>query len=441
MPGTTKTYDALLESISAMPVIDCHEHMQGPHNAPTFEEPIASLIQGYVHSDLVSAGFGVSRDEMAKLQDPEVATDDKWPLFAQLWNATKHTAYARVTRNILSRVYGIDELDREALDRVAAALGPVDEARYHKVLEDAGIKALLVDVLGWSEGGIKKFARGGTEFPATFKPLISLPGLHPTSFTAQTVDYFASIFDRTVTNLDDFLEVIYEVMEKCVAAGAIGIKDQSAYSRIIEYDLETREAAERQFNAILSDPRAVLGWPEGRPLNDYLFHRYMRFAGELALPVQLHTGHMAGIRSRVTDANASHLRSVLEVHKSVRFDLFHGNWPYMGDYLFLGKNYPNVALDLCWVHIIDPYYSVQLLERGVQVVPHTKFHLFGGDYGDFPEYVVGHLEIARQNTARALANLVDSRWISHDEAIELARAWLYDNPNAFFALGLPEGDA
>jgi hypothetical protein len=128
------------------------------------------------------------------------------------------------------------------------------------------------------------------------------------------------------------------------------------------------------------------------------------------------------------------LRTVLETHRNVRFDLFHGNWPYLGDLLFLGKNYPNAALDLCWLHIIDPDYSIELLERGVKVVPHTKFHAFGGDYPDVPEYAVSHLEIARENTAAALAGLVDSGWISREEAVQLARGWFYENPKRFFRL-------
>jgi len=162
----------------------------------------------------------------------------------------------------------------------------------------------------------------------------------------------------------------------------------------------------------------------------------MELARELDLPVQVHTGHMAGVRNRVDKTNASFLTGVLEVHRGVKFDLFHGNWPYMGDYLYLGKNYQNVSLDLCWLHIIDPDYSVELLERATKVLPHTKIHGFGGDYGDTPEYAVEHLRIARENIALALSHLIERRWIDEEQAIQLANAWLFDNPNSFFKLGL-----
>ncbi|HUV88881.1 MAG TPA: amidohydrolase family protein, partial [Anaerolineae bacterium] len=178
----------------------------------------------------------------------------------------------------------------------------------------------------------------------------------------------------------------------------------------------------------------------GKPLNDHLFHQYMRFARELDLPVQLHTGHMAGVRNRVDKTNAAYLASVLELHRDVRFDLFHGNWPYLGDLLFLGKNYPNVALDCCWLHIIDPDFASELLERSVLTLPHTKVHGFGGDYGDVPEFVAGHLKIARENIAGTLARLVERGWLEEEEAVRLAADWLFNNPNRFFKLGFGETD-
>jgi len=119
---------------------------------------------------------------------------------------------------------------------------------------------------------------------------------------------------------------------------------------------------------LLIDPRNQLAWPDAKPLDDYLFHQYMRYAREFHLCVQVHTGHMGGIRNRVDKANAAHLASVLELHSEVKFDLFHGNWPYMGDLLFLGKNYPNVSLNLCWVYTVDPIYAKELLTHLTQPV-------------------------------------------------------------------------
>jgi hypothetical protein len=429
-------FNRLHEQINAMPVIDSHEHLSGPEERPPYKEPIASLIHGYMLSDLHSAALGISDREVARLADEDVSTDVKWPLFERLWRSTEHTAYARVTKLILKNVYGESALTREALDRVAAKLAGQTEETYFRTIDEAGIEAMLVDVLGWSP--LDRFVNGDKTFPDKWRPMISLPGLHPTTMNREVIDFYGSLVDRTITSLDEFLEVVFTVFERCMERGAIGIKDQSAYSRNIAYDVVPKNEAEAQFNLILADPRNSLGWPDGKALNDYLFHQYMRFARDLDLPVQLHTGHMAGIRNRVDKTNAALLGSVLELHRDVRFDLFHGNWPYLGDLLFLGKNYPNVALDCCWLHIIDPDYASELLERSVLTLPHTKVHGFGGDYGDVPEFVAGHLQIARENIAGTLTRLVERRWLDEEEALRLAADWLFNNPNRFFKLGFEE---
>jgi hypothetical protein len=436
LPLSSAVYKRLYDRIAVMPVIDCHEHLIGPEARPPYQEPIAALIQGYVFNDLQSAGYGIPAREIARLQDPEVPTDEKWPLFEQLWHATEHTAYARVTRLVLKQVYGEPKLTRQALERVSEKLASRDEAAYFNTIEASGIRAMLVDVLGWLP--LDRFLDGKKVFPDKWRLMISLPGLHPNSFNRATIDYYGSLANKHITSLDEYLETVFVLFQRCIELGAVGLKDQSAYDRVISYELVPRAEAERLFNRVLADPRNHLGWPESKPLGDFLFHHFMRLAGDLDLPVQIHTGHMAGIYNRVDKANAVHLSGLLELHQKVRFDLFHGNWPYLGDLLFLGKNYPNVSLNCCWLHIIDPLYARQLLERAVLTLPHTKIHGFGGDYGDVPEFVAGHLQIARENIAAALADLVEDGWLEEEDAVNLAAGWLFNNPNRFFRLGMAE---
>ena len=68
------------------------------------------------------------------------------------------------------------------------------------------------------------------------------------------------------------------------------MKDQSAYSRILLYGNPTKAEAEKLFNFILEDPRRCLGWPQAKPLDDYIFNQFLEIAEDLDLPVQIHTG-------------------------------------------------------------------------------------------------------------------------------------------------------
>jgi predicted TIM-barrel fold metal-dependent hydrolase len=158
----------------------------------------------------------------------------------------------------------------------------------------------------------------------------------------------------------------------------------------------------------------------------------------LDLPVQLHTGLLAGLRNNIAGVNAPHLIPVLELHRNVKFDLFHANWPYGGEWLFLGKNYPNVYLNFCWANIIDPIYCQNLFQQCVSVVPHGKVFAYGSDFVGQADHAWAHVSIMQENLAIALSNLVEIEYLSINEAQTIAVRWLYQNPNEFFKLELPE---
>jgi len=428
----SETYSRIREAIESIPVIDCHEHVVGPEARPAYVEPISTLIAGYVHSDLTSAY--AADEEMTLLADDQIPLEDKWPVFEKIWRRTEHTGYARVTKLILRDLYGEDEMSLEALKRVARRLSERTKEDYDKLLDDAGIRIRITNVLG-SPQELRPFLDGTKKLSPRDRLVFPLPMLHMQARSHDEIGMICGLVGRRVTSLDEYLDVCRELIRRGKEAGIVGLKDQSAYQRGLDYANPTRADAESLFNLIMDDPRNSLGWPQAKPLDDFLFHSFMRMARDMDLPVQLHTGHMAGIRNDVAKTNPALLRGVLELHRDVRFDLFHGSWPYAGDLLFLVKNYPNVALDCCWLHIIDPVYATNLLHQAVGAVPHAKIHGFGGDYMDMPEYAVGHLKIARDNIAEALARCVDEGWLGRDEALAVAADWLFNNPNEFFRLG------
>jgi hypothetical protein len=444
---STPVFDRLLEQIAALPVIDCHEHADagafgpgGYERLPSPTEPIAALIRGYVLSDLYSVGADFAACNL--LQDATLPTEQKWPILAELWPKVEHTAYGRVTRLVMRDYYGESEMSLEALRRVGDRLGPRSPASYAEAFGRANIRLALTDVLNWRSDSMARYLSGALNLPPYMRLMFPLRLFHvinsgePNAHDQSGIQAIGGWADRHITSLDEFLEAVFIVLRRARDRGSAGLKDQSAYERSLSYDVVSRSDAERLFNRLLADPRHALGWPEAKPLDDFLFHQYMRFAHELGMPVQLHTGHMAGVWNRVDKADAGLLAPVLELHQRVRFDLFHGNWPEMGPLLFLGKNYPNVALDCCWLQIIDPLYAEELLQRTVVTVPHTKVHGFGGDYVDAPEFSAAHLVIAREVIASALAGLVERGWLDEAQAAGIAADWLFNNPNRFFGLGL-----
>ncbi|MCJ7623117.1 MAG: amidohydrolase [Anaerolineaceae bacterium] len=435
------TYEDIRQAISELPVIDTHEHTISHLLAPEPKEPIANLVFDYTCDDLLSAGAGSLTGYFG---DQDIPTETKWLKFIKYWKQIEFTGYALLTKRIMLDFYGEGEMTLDALQRIRARLiDQQDPEVYDRIIKEANIKCRLLDSLGTIRGEFTplegEILAGERELHHLDRFLIHLTEYHHMIQRWKTVQQMVRPSEVMIKTLDDYLVVCREKFQTLKQKGAVGIKDQSAYFRSLHFENAARSQAEPLFNRIIEDPRQSLGWPENKPLDDYLWHRFMEIAAELDLPVQLHTGHLAdntGIfRNDVTKANAILLTNTVEFHKDVRFDLLHGNWPYTGELLFLVKNYPNVYMNLTWLHIISPIAVRNLLNEAVGTIPHSKIIAFGGDHRDSAVHIAAHLSIALDNIAWALADQVDTGWIKSREAVQIAADWLFNNPNEFYKLG------
>lgn len=424
MRSNARCYEELRQEIERIPLVDCHDH--SGEMGPKPQDPAAAVIDWYMRSDLLSAS---SDADVAVMFDAKRSLDERWPILERAWKRTRHTGYADVVRRGMRRYYGEEELSLEGLRRIGEKMIDFSvQENFERVLDDAGIVVRLEDIFS---------APAQPKLPPRSRLMISLPSFHAIC-SAEDVTQMAGSPEKAITSLEEYEAAVLERFRQCKAGGAVGFKDQSAYTRSLDYGNPTRAEAEAAFNWIMADPRRRLSYPEGnKPLGDYLFHVFLRAARDMDLPVQIHTGHMAGIRNDVRKANAALLTPVLELHRDTRFDLFHANWPYSGDVLFLVKNFPNVAIDFCWANMVDPIYTQNLFKQAISSVPHAKIHGYGSDLsGEALSSVWGHADLARENVAVALADLVEAEYLDLDDAKEIAWAWLCRNANEFFRLGL-----
>jgi hypothetical protein len=426
MRSRAESYKELREYCETVPIVDCHDH--STECGPTYADPIQVVMAGYFQSDIHSAS---SDAEVELLLDTDRSLDERWPVLARAWARTKHTGYAQVTRRVLKHFYEEDDLTLETLVRMQSKLMDLSDPEiFASILEEAKIEARILDI--WPD--VSKVLDGTLELTPRGYLAISLPDYHRIQ-TCEDIQKLVKPVGRWVTSLDAYIAACREIFEGYKAFGAITFKDQSAYTRTLDYGNPTRAEAEAVFNWIVEDPRRCASYPDGlKPLDDYLFHTFLRMARDLELPVQIHTGHMAGIRNDIVKTNAVGLTKVIELHRDVRFDLFHANWPYSGELLYLGKNYPNVSLDFCWANIIDPIYCQRMFKQVLASVPHGKVHGYGSDFGGSVERAWAHAQIARDNIAIALAEMVEMAYLSLDEAKQVAYDWLYGNAKVFFGL-------
>jgi len=428
MKSLARCYPALREYVETLPIIDCHDHTEVC--GPKYIDALQAMSTGYFESDLHSAS---SDAEIAAIIDSSKPIEERWPLFERAWKRTCHTGYAEVTRRVLKHFYGEDEVSLAAAQRIQdRILDLEDEAVFEDILEEAHIVARIEDI--WPD--VNKVVDGTLKMSPRGYLTISLPGRHAIR-SYDEVQAQMTPLGLCVTSLDEYLDGCRRLFAIYKDFGAVAFKDQSAYTRRLDYGNPTKAEAEAVFNRSMQDPRYSAGYPnEIRPLDDYLFHCFMRMARDMELPVQIHTGHMAGIRNDIAKTNAVYLTRVIELHRDVQFDLFHANWPYGGEFLYLAKNFPNVSLDFCWANIIDPIYCQNLYKQVISSVPHGKVHGFGSDYLGGADRAWAHASIARDNIAIALADLAEMDYFGIDDAKQVAYDWLFANPNAFFKLGL-----
>jgi uncharacterized protein len=428
LKSNARHFPEIRSYLDRVPVIETHEHYVG--DCQPIDDALGFILGNYYFSDFLSASYG-QEQKAAAAKENRLAPAERLEFFRSIYAKSDKTAYARGLQIGLRECWGIGKVDSaEVLADLENKLKSRDQGFYERMMARSGIKAKIADMSVYLRSYVEKEK---TDYAGDCRFAFSLPAFHNIHGSADILRINPA-HDRTLTSLDDYLACFEAFLRQCIDFGVVCIKDQTAYRRAIDYANPARDQAERVFNEIVSRPRDVFGDSEVKVLDDWLFHHFMRLAARYGLPVQLHTGHMAGIRNDIVKTNAANLTAVLELHQDVRFDLFHGNWPYMDEFLFLGKNYPNVWLDLCWVQAIDPLYSVELMKRAVMTVPQAKLFAFGGDTTQI-EFTVGYLSLARDNVACALADLEESGWIDLNEARQIAADWFFNNPNEFFNLG------
>ncbi|MCL2772683.1 MAG: amidohydrolase family protein [Oscillospiraceae bacterium] len=412
-------FGEIRQYLDRIPIIETHEHYTQYYGA---ENALDFILGNYYNSDYQSAG-GINLPE-------EMPAKERYERFLTFYNKSKHTAYACGMIEGLRLCWGIDNIDNyENFQILEEKLKSRDVSIYERTMEKLNIKAKVVDI--WNLMDIIDGKITGYSKYCRFA--FTLPSFHD-NHSKQDLLKYQKYLNRTVVCLDDYLESFDNYLQKCVDFGAVCFKDQTAYRRSIAYGNPTKDEAEKVFNSMMSNPREIVGDDRAVALDDWLFHYAMRKAAQHDLPVQIHTGHMAGIRNDIVKTNAAHLIPTLEMHEDVKFDLFHGNWPYMDEYLYIGKNYPNAYLNLCWVQSIDPIYCIELMKRAVMTVPHSKVMAFGGDTG-MVEWTAAYLSQAKDNVSCALSELTDSGWLNIAEAKQIAADWFFNNPNHLFKLG------
>ena len=423
-----KTFDALLEHINALDIIDTHEHLPLEADRPREHDVLSEWLLHYFSCDLRSAGL--SEAGLAELRNPRKPLLARWSMAEPYWHAAQSTGYGRALALAARDIYGIARIDATTIEALnerfveARARG----GHYQRVLRDLSrIELSICD----------KLAPCDPDPPDPFVfTMRSDPFIQVSHYAG--VRALAREVGLAVHGLDDWMLVTRRHIERAFdgKGRTVCLKSGLAYQRSLRYDKATHAEAEQEF-AKLFDDRHLPDWRAGIRLGpafeNFMQHHVCRIADDLGLTYQIHTGIQEGNGNVVYDSNPALLTNLFLEYSNVKFDVFHMGYPYVMEAGTLAKNFPNVYIDMCWGHIISPEAARRALVEWLDAVPANKISAFGGDYC-LVDGVYGHQYLARRNVAAALAQKVDDDSFDMERAREIAR-WLFvDNPRRLFGL-------
>jgi len=428
-----ESYSTIRKHVEKIKVLDTHEHLP-PEKERVAEEVdvLATFFQYYASADLISAGM--PEEEFLKIWDTSRSIGDRWTIFEPWWEKIRNTGYARALEASARGLYGVEGISEDTYVTLSKRMKERNRmGLYAWVLREmSGIDVSILDT------GLYDVDR------SLFAPVLNFNDVLSITDRSAVETVGTSLGGRihTLRDLCNAVMARYDQLQGKVVA----VKIPTAYNRPLFFEKTRFSDAEEAFNKIFTmrlfkrvevppkgDKRvpADVGAEELLPLQNYLVHLIVQEAERRRLPVQIHTGLQEGNENIVTHSKPTHLVNLFMEYKDARFDVFHGGWPYSSELGALAKNFSNVYIDMCWMHIISDSRARSALSEWLDEVPANKIMGFGGDYA-FIDGVYGHMMIARENISLVLASKVDEGAFSLEDAKKYALWLLRDNPMRLF---------
>ncbi|NPV46534.1 MAG: amidohydrolase family protein [Armatimonadetes bacterium] len=409
----------LLQLMAATPTVDCHAHTrseseyydQGPYDLFTlgsyFDREIGAL----------------SGQFPGRYYDREAPDEERWQHLKAIVDRCFNESYWRHNLVTYRDLFGFEgaELDDSNWQALNDSIRhrTADRSWYRDVTVNRANVRTQVKNIPWFEDWD----------PAYFTPILRMePALE--IYRPGPRRQLEERVNRGIHSLRDLREALTALVEEFAGRGAVGIKLAHAYRRT----LESRPVAEVTAAMLLD--RALRGealpWAEARQLEDYVIFFLAGLCTDRDLIFDIHTG-VQGNGCWIPDSNPLLLLNLIQAFPRTRFNLYHGGYPWSREIGMMAKHCSNVWLNMAWMYVIGMEVSRQSLSEWLDLAPGYRILGFGSDVG-FPEFVYGHLVMARSCVADVLATKVERDFLSEAGARRLAVMLMHDNAAEFYRL-------
>ena len=427
--GKGSNYEKLKAYADNIRVINTHEHQRWCEENAEMHQKLSHLVQAaYLGADLVSAGGSRIEEELLD----SMSIEEYWKINGEAMDRCRNTSYYSHFIAGFQKLYDFPDpyFTASNVGKLSAAIEKnyTDyRSWFHQAFTKAGFELMILDQY-WNTMNTE-IDREHYALAFNINTLVySAMGIPVPGGNIPILYHLASEEGFEIQNLDDYLGYCDLLLKRNMESGAVCLKNSMAYGRSIHYENVAREEAEVLYEKSVGE----MNPEEIKKIQDFVFHWIISKSVEYSLPIQIHTGYLAGNGNTLDNGHPSKLNNLFLEHPDARFVLFHGGYPWTGEFASFGKMFPNVYLDLVWMPQISREAAVQALDEMLDLVPYSKF-FWGGDCV-FIEESTGSLEFGRSVVAEVLARRIARGLLSEEIAMEIMDAISRENAIRVFAL-------
>ena len=417
--------ECLLAEMQAIRTVDCHSHTCLKRDYYACPERSLFTMMSYFDREVANA----TGKSLGQLLEGAQSDDERWERLRPVLDRTRNVSYWR--HNIVTYQGLFDLQDGELTDGNWRAVNQriiertADPNWYdHVTSEVCGLETQIRNV-PWFEDWE----------PQYFTCVLRMEEALEVS-NAPARERLEEYLNRSITSLYALKAALVELVENYRRRGAVGLKLAHAYRRTLHSEPVAESTAARVFERALAGE--ALPWPDRKQLEDHLIFFLAQVCAELDLVFQIHTG-VQGNWGHIPDSDPLHLLPLVHANQSTRFDLFHAGYPYSRELGMLAKHSANVWLNMAWMYVITMAGSRRALSEWIDLVPGDRLLGFGSDVG-WPEFIYGHLVMARSCLADVLEEKVAHDFLSEAGAVSLLKQMLCENAVTLYRLspGAPD---
>lgn len=423
------TFQSLMNAADGIRVINTHEHQRWTEGFGDHDYGLFHLVNtAYLQSDIVSAG-GTYLD-MGALDSMDL--ESWWEINGDALDYTRNTSYYSHFIKGFKKLYDFEDLyltEENIHDLSAEVEEHYTDYRswFDEAFRKAGFELMFLDQY-WDPFN--------TEIDEEYYALVFHinPLVMQSSLKPGDPEEMPEIYRRaeeegfSMGTLDDYLAYCDHLFRKNLESKAVCVKNSMAYSRSQDFEDVPYEVARELF----ARPSSSLSQEEAKKIQDFVFHWIIQKSAEYELPIQIHTGYLAGNGNVLDNGRPIKLNNLFLQYPEARFVLFHGGYPWTGEYAALGKMFTNVYLDLVWLPQISREEAVHALDEMFDVVPYNKF-FWGGDCA-FIEETTGSLEFGKDVVVEVLNRRIQRGLLTDEVAFEIIEHIFRENAIEVFQL-------